>query len=347
MTRRLLAMLLAALMMVSALPVYAAGEEAPAQDDPWMDYAQEHLGNTLPFMREEELSFLEPGCQVYLGKRLSAYNAQLGELPYAMYPVFADGQVIAIASVSEDENGELSFQAGPDFAEQLNEFIADNANVALVVNEGSIQFINDEGETEILSYFEDSAAPAALSLTPDVEYSQAVPVTAIQEVPKSRAYGEDSGTVPVKYVPQGKDELCWAACIASVVNYFKDTNYTARSLADYLGKPYNNANIETWQIVFYYNEKFRMNSKVFYETLSYDLVYNQAHNGKPIHANLSAPGGGHAVLVRGCYISNSVVYYRIMDPNVGTTSVQMKSNGTFTLHFNGKDYTQCEYLIFQ
>ena len=196
-------MLLAALMMVSALSVYAVRDEAPAQDDPWMDYAQEHLGNTLPFMREDELSFLEPGCQVYLGKRLSAYNAELGELPYAMYPVFADGQVIAIASVSEDENGELSFQAGPDFAEQLNEFIADNANVALVVNEGSIQFINDKGETETLSYFEDSAAPAALSLTPDVEYSQAVPVTAIQEVPKSRAYGEDSGTVPVKYVSQG------------------------------------------------------------------------------------------------------------------------------------------------
>ena len=42
-TRRFLAMLLASLMMVSALPVYAAGEEAPAQDDPWMDYAQEHL----------------------------------------------------------------------------------------------------------------------------------------------------------------------------------------------------------------------------------------------------------------------------------------------------------------
>ncbi len=52
-------MLLADLMMVSALSVYAVRDEAPAQDDPWMDYAQEHLGNTLPFMREEELSFLE------------------------------------------------------------------------------------------------------------------------------------------------------------------------------------------------------------------------------------------------------------------------------------------------
>lgn len=347
MTRRLLAMLLAALMMVSALPVYAAGEEAPAQDDPWMGYAQEHLGNTLPFMREEELSFLEPGCQVYLGKRLSAYNSELGELPYAMYPVFADGQVIAIASVSEDENGELSFQAGPDFAEQLNEFIADNANVALVVNEGSIQFINDEGGTETLSYFEDSASPAALSLTPDVEYSQAVPVTAIQEVPKSRAYGEDSGTVPVKYVPQNGLPLCWAACIASVVNYFKSTSYTARSLADYLEKPYEP--VPTSSCIFAYNFRFGMNAETIHETLSYDFVYNQAHNGKPLHAFLenTTGGVGHYALVRGCYISNSVVYYRVMDPNVGFVSAQMKSDGTFILHEDGYEFKQRDYIKFK
>ena len=168
-------MLLADLMMVSALSVYAVRDEAPAQDDLWMDYAQEHLGNTLPFMREEELSFLEPGCQVYLGKRLSAYNSELGELPYAMYPVFADGQVITIATVMQTEDGELSFQAGPQFAEQLNEFIADNANVALVVNEGSIQFINDEGETETLSYFEDSTAQPQRPMTPDLEFSEPLP----------------------------------------------------------------------------------------------------------------------------------------------------------------------------
>ena len=344
-TRRLLAMLLASLMLVSALPVYAAEEEAPAQSsDPWMDYAREHLGNTLPFMRQDELSFLEPGCQVYLGNRLSAYNAQLGELPYAMYPVFVDGQVIAIATVSEDENGERSFQAGPQFAEQLNEFIADNANVALVVNEGSIQFINDEGETETLSYFEGSASPAALSLTPDVECSQAVPVTAIQEVPRSRAYGEDSGTVQVKYVPQNGYPLCWAACIASVVNYFKGTNYTAFTLADYLEKPYKEAPISS--CIYAYNFRFRMNAETIHETLSYDFVYNQARGGKPLQAFLYASDDAHSVLVRGCYYSNSVVYYRVMDPNVGFIVSQMHSNGSFTLSFNSRDYEQTKYIMF-
>jgi len=349
MTRRLLAMLLAALMMVSALPVYAAGDEAPAQDDPWMDYAQEHLGNTLPFMREEELSFLEPGCQVYLGKRLSAYNSELGELPYAMYPVFADGQVVAIATVMQTEDGELSFQAGPQFAEQLNEFIADNANVALVVNEGSIQFINDEGETETLSYFEDSTAPAALSLTPDVECSEAVPVTAIQEVPKSRAYGEDSGTVSVKYVPQGDHFLCWAASMASILNYLKGTNYGAMSLASYLDAPDAGASITECQ--YWYIHIFDINAALFSSKLSYNIVYNNAYARKPIQAHVEGRDTenkrhGHAVVVRGCYISNSVVYYRLMDPNYGFVSVQMNSDGTFNIAGSNYTMTQYAYLRF-
>ena len=350
--RRALAMLLASLMLVSALPVYAAGEEAPAQDDPWMDYAQEHLGNTLPFMREEELSFLEPGCQVYLGKRLSAYNTELGELPYAMYPVFADGQVVAIASVSEDENGELSFQAGPQFAEQLNEFIADNPNVALVVNEDSIQFINDEGKTETLSYFEDSAAPTTLSLTADVEYNGAVPVTAIQEVPKSRAYGEDSGTVPVKFVNQVQDNLCWAACMASVVNYFKGTDYGAMEMGDYLQIDYGETGflgLNPNSSVYYYKNWHRINCELVFDELSYGFVYDQAYNKKPIEAQLSAPNTprGHSVLVRGCYISNSVVYYRLMDPWDDYRVVQMKSDGTFTISMSGKTYTQKTYIEFK
>ncbi len=345
--RRALAMLLASLMLVSALPVYAAGEEAPAQDDPWMDYAQEHLGNTLPFMREEELSFLEPGCQVYLGKRLSAYNSELDELPYAMYPVFADGQMVAIASVSEDENGELSFQAGPQFAEQLNEFIADNPNVALVMNEDSIQFINDEGETETLAFFEDSAVP--LSLASDVECSQAVPVTAIQEVPRTRAYGEDSGTVPIKYVPQGKYAICWAACMASVVNYFNGTNHSAVWMADYLGKDYDDK--ETSGAIpsecnYWYAHTFNLSPVLSSNNLSYDLVYNNAYAKKPIHAHVEGwdkkgDRHGHVVVIRGCYMSNSVVYYRIMDPNYGFSSVKMNSDGSFDVAY--VDYTMKPY----
>ena len=73
----------------------------------------------------------------------------------------------------------------------------------------------------------------SVTVVSDVECSQAVL--------RRRAYGEDSGTVSVKFVNQIQDNLCWAACIASVVNYFKGTNYTAFTLADYLEKPYKEA----------------------------------------------------------------------------------------------------------
>ena len=350
MTRRLLAMLLAALMMVSALPVYAAGDEAPAQDDPWMDYAQEHLGNTLPFMREEELSFLEPGCQVYLGKRLSIYNPQqVGELDYAMYPVFADGNVVAIATITEDENGDLNFEVGPTFANELNKFITDNPSIALVVDGNSIQAINDRGEVKVLSSLQPVIFPVFYSLTADMNFTQVIPVCAVQEVPQSKAVGEDSGTVRVQYVPQNGLPLCWASCMASIVNYFNGTSYSATSLADYLGVKYEgqkSTDCRQW-----YKNKFGLNCSLVLKALSYDYVYNQAYNGKPLDVELlgtddSGQNRGHGVVVRGCYISNSVVYYRIMDPNHGFRSVQMRSDGKFVLKVSGITLVQYRYIEF-
>lgn len=367
MTRRLLAMLLASLMLVSALPVYAVEEEAPAQSsDPWMDYAREHLGNTLPFMRQDELSFLEPGCQVYLGNRLSAYNAQLGELPYAMYPVFVDDQVIAIAMVIQTENGELSFQAGPQFAEQLNEFIADNANVALVMNEGSIQFINDEGETEYSLSSESSTIPMALSLTSDVKFNQVIPVTSIQEIPQVRAAGVDSGSLAIEHVWQGDWKgdyaICWAACMVAVGRYYNVIGgmETAMSFARNCGKkpdtidPKISGATDSEVKTFFATQFPSLNAEYVYYPLSYDYVYNQTIQGKPLYAILAdrindSNRAGHSVVTRGCYISNGVVYYRIMNPqrNAGLTVVQVNSNGTFSLPSSqGTTMTQYAYFRF-
>ena len=91
-----------------------------------------------------------------------------------------------------------------------------------------------------------------------------------------------------------------------------------------------------------------MDAQTIHEALSYDFVYNQAHNGKPIHAFLkrTTSGEGHFVLVRGCYISDSVVYYRVMDPNVGFISSQMKSDGTFTIRSGGFEFKQSAYIKF-
>ncbi len=197
--QKALSLLLAALAAV--LPVYAA--DIP-QDDPWMEYALFHMGNVLPFMRQEELSFLEPGCQVYLGARLSAYTADLKPLLYAIYPVFVDGQAIAIATVSEYEDGELSFMAGPMFAEQLNEAIAGNPNIALLEGEGFTQVINDQGAVYTLHAFVDVDIPPAPPLS-SIQFGQVVPVAAVQEAapPQSKAEDGDGGI--------GVPRLFWGA----------------------------------------------------------------------------------------------------------------------------------------
>ena len=60
----------------------------------------------------------------------------------------------------------------------------------------------------------------------------------------------------------------------------------------------------------------------------------------------SGQNRGHGVVVRGCYISNSVVYYRIMDPNHGFRSVQMRSDGKFVLKVSGITLVQYRYIEF-
>lgn len=146
-----------------------------------MDCALFHIDNMLLFMRQDELNFLELGCQVYLGARLSAYTSELSKPSYAMYPMFVEGQVISIASVSAAESGKRSFQVGSDFAQPLNEFVAGNPNIAFVVDEGSTQVVNDKGEAKTLFAFYNAAIPAVLLLS-SIQFKQAVPATVIQEV---------------------------------------------------------------------------------------------------------------------------------------------------------------------
>ncbi len=184
----------------------------------------------------------------------------------------------------------------------------------------------------------------SVTVVSDVECSQAVL--------RRRAYGEDSGTVSVKFVNQIQDNLCWAACMASVVNYFKETAYEAMEMADYLQIDYGQIGFKGLKPdsgVYYYKNWHRINCELVFDELSYGFVYDQAYNKRPIEAQLSAPNAdrGHAVLVRGCYISNSVVYDRLMDPWYDYRVVQMKSDGTFSISMDGKTYTQKTYIEFK
>lgn len=362
--KRVTSMLLCLLMLFSisafALPNPSSSSET-VESDSALEYAQIHLSNTLPFLKEDELSFLPEDASVSLGSKIAMYDSTLTPLPYSAYPVFYENDVIAIATVTEDEFGEKNFQVGMQFANELSDFIQEEENnqIAVIVEEDSICLINSQNESVMISNSETSNVPSSSALpngSANLSTSVISPSVSVSAALVTRS-GTDSGTVPVKYVPQGNHPLCWASCMASIVNYYKGTNYGATQIANtvahYNGQgEYTGATIE--ECAYWYNSTYNIISHQSNSKLSYDTVYSNASNGKPIHAfcsNYTNPSDdGHYVVVRGCYISNSVVYYRIMNPwspssGGGLLVVQMRSDGSFDI-VGDDTFRQNKYLYF-
>ena len=357
--KRVTSMLLCLLMLFSisafALPNPSSSSET-VESDSALEYAQIHLSNTLPFLKEDELSFLPEDASVSLGSKIAMYDSTLTPLPYSAYPVFYENDVIAIATVTEDEFGEKNFQIGVQFANELSDFIQEEENnqIAVIVEEDSICLINSQNESVMISNSETSNVPSSSALpngSANLSTSVISPSVSVSAAPVTRS-GTDSGTVPVKYVSQGgrNSTLCWAACMASIVNYYKGTNYSASQVAYAVGGDYDGQKLN--DVAYWFNSKYGIVANQVYSKLSYNTVYNNASNGKPIYAscsNYTSPSDdGHAVVVRGCYISNSVVYYRIMNPwgvNGGLLVVQMRSDGSFDI-VDDDTFRQDKYLYF-
>ncbi len=359
--KRVTSMLLCLLMLFSisafALPNPSSSSET-VESDSALEYAQIHLSNTLPFLKEDELSFLPEDASVSLGSKIAMYDSTLTPLPYSAYPVFYENDVIAIATVTEDEFGEKNFQIGVQFANELSDFIQEEENnqIAVIVEEDSICLINSQNESVMISNSETSNVPSSSALpngSANLSTSVISPSVSVSAALVTRS-GTDSGTVPVKYVSQGgrNSKLCWAACMASIVNYYKGTNHSASQVAYAVGGDYDGQKLN--DVAYWYNAHYGIVANQSYSKLSYDTVYNNASNGKPIHAsckNLTDTSDnalGHDVVVRGCYISNSVVYYRIMNPwgvNGGLLVVQMRSDGSFDI-VGDDTFRQNKYLYF-
>ena len=159
----------------------------------------------------------------------------------------------------------------------------------------------------------------------------------IESTAGSGAYTVDALCVP--FVKNGVaatgTPLCWAACVASISNYRKGTNYTAIKLHDELWIKYSGygsgdypVGTPTW-------------IKRAFATCGLDYIYEgRGLNGKEVSDALSGKrpiymglgfadpensNTGHAVVLQGIYINyGGRNFYQIMDPNrenIGTNGI--------------------------
>lgn len=144
---------------------------------------------------------------------------------------------------------------------------------------------------------------------------------------------------------QGNYALCWAACVATIRNYRKGTNSTAKEVADAVdvaydeGAPLGIAHLALNNLGVAYNKyNHDVNNRMSWSSLKSNI------NGKfPVYVDAKAPVGGHAVVAYGYTVAAGTTFVILWNPggNNGTgnvTSAEFSESGT-TFTYNNKTWT--------
>lgn len=151
----------------------------------------------------------------------------------------------------------------------------------------------------------------------------------------------------VKYVSQPKDsKLCWAACAACIVNYIKNTNYTAVQVAKrwYGESDYNKIlhhGLQDDLLLRFGIREYLYKSEV----PSSGVLLNNIQQGYPVQASFSYRKYTsiyyHEAVIYGMNIMSGVTY--IMDPEYGFCSASYSSSNKFAYirPYSGITLTMC------
>lgn len=130
---------------------------------------------------------------------------------------------------------------------------------------------------------------------------------------------------------QGNKPICWAATVATIVNYRKGSNHSAKDVCNKIGVPYEGQtiSISNKALAAYGVNYSQLNSQ-----LSWSKVTTNIKKKKPIFVSLLATkyGTGHAVTLYGYRTISATDYIYFWEPQNGRTiTLTYKPNGsTFT-----------------
>ncbi len=233
-----------------------------------------------------------------LSKALTSYKyddtGALEAIPDTKY-YFVLNNYEPIATLIENSSGAIMFET--DTAKEVNAFPSNS--FTLIGDENGIHLANsifDSTLTDNVTVF---------TLTPNNSLST---VNAAASIPSS--YGL---SVPIKL--QGNYNDCWAASVASILQYKKGTNKTALQVCDDNNIGYN-AGASPDQIHQALSNYNITNSILGGFIYSISDIYNVLSAGQiPLALCNTTSGAGHAIVIRGYNSSTQGAYLSVMDPN--------------------------------
>lgn len=191
------------------------------------------------------------------------------------------------------------------------------------------------------------------------DLNNASPLNYTSSVNRSIIYSCD-----VDFVPQIKSNVCWAACMACISNYVRNTSYTAANIVNYIythetvnlkqGETSNNFTRELSDVASYMRDDFYLSKYVFCtDYISTNFVLTSLQKDRPLIVNFypvnDLAATKHALVASGINVTSS--YLTLMDPNYGfitashngsyftyTSPTSSKTMRSYTFIYYNEDY---------
>lgn len=262
------------------------------------------------------------------------------------FPLICSDEIAAWAIENIDGN-EVFYQISTAYIDEVNEIVDSTKAFALIYDDTAC-YLYDSLALQKLGSFEKCEGRSALA--ENVLEISTVELGGISErhdlgyTHGAAMYGavlpETTYKCNVRYVTQnvgGYENICWSATIACIINYVKNTNYTALSfLAD---NPDASNGVVDKGLWYGYEvdilKKYGLNYTYSdFSTPSISVIANNIRNNAPIYAVFeNERATTHACTMHGCTIDNTnngaPICVYIMDPLYGEDAA----------YYSASDYT--------
>lgn len=267
----------------------------------------------------------------YVGDPIYAYDYidNAFEESRYYYPLLVDGVLTAFA-IEIGEGDELQYQISTNLIPEINYYTSGSGiPIALVFDSRAAYAFSMNGFDMLKEFGEIIETRGTISNKLDINnvslhlqdwddyYSLNYSIPA---VPYAQVYFSCNvnNVVQIPY-----RNICWAACIATIVNYKNGRNYTASNIVVQTLGEFKDVTIEVERVPTILKYHHGLPYVLHYQSANGDTILRNIQNDNPIFAMMAAietgSSTGHAIVVNAIHITNGYVYGK--DPQNGTVTL--------------------------
>lgn len=323
------------------------------------------VNDALPFILEQNKGLLSMESllnsnSVEIGNEIPLYYVKgvlLEKAEYKLYPVFFNGSIISVVREYVNEDGESVFSCIVD-ASYLDA-LTGNGEFALVYGDEGLYSLDCEGHFSLIKSMKLQGIADSIEqivIDDSINYNSIRPVEQISVNAYKTSYGTQStdyNLINIRNVSNASTTccpggICWAACLASIANYYVGTNYTALSFHNSVDCNLYKQAYHEYEIIFLNNVGVLTSRSYYTDNLTYNTLKGYIDSNEVALLDLQSYSSGvaHNVVASGYYWSGSGAkkfYY--MDPNVGTVLNDFPSSGTVYIVASGIAYGVHCYIL--